>query len=66
MRHPGAFIEEIEAIAWATPRPGLNVDALADRLKGLGHTVIEIDRPNNRIKIFHDIQRSQYGGHHYQ
>ena len=41
---------EIESV-WATPREGMTLDELAERMKFVGNEVVEIDRANNRLKL---------------
>lgn len=52
-------IEQIETIVWATPREGLSLDELIEKMPSLGNTVLEIDRPGNRIKLLHVVDKKE-------
>lgn len=53
----GFGIEQIETIAWATPREGLSLDDLIEKMISLGNPIIEVDRLGNRIKLLHIVDK---------
>lgn len=56
----GFGIEQIEIIAWATPE-GTSLDDLIEKMTSLGNTILEIDRPGNRLKLLHIVDKKEGG-----
>ena len=42
---------QLQVWGWATPRPGMSLDALIEHMAEIGNTVLEVDREGNRLKL---------------
>jgi hypothetical protein len=56
----GAKVEKIEVEAWASPAtPDACLPCFAKYLQSIGHTVLEIDEPMNRVKVLSVVKSGE-------
>lgn len=53
MRKINSKIKSVEYIMEASPKEGMSLDDLIDRMKALGNPIVSVDRENNKIKMVH-------------
>lgn len=42
----------LQVFAWATPAEGVTLDMLIAEFEAAGNEILEVDRANNRLKMF--------------